>query len=77
MPDRLGDYILLRAIGSGGMGIVYEAIQDSLGRRVALKMLPFHHLGDATRLERFRREARAAAQLHHPHILPVFGVGEP
>ena len=61
MPQRLGDYLLLRRVGSGGMGIVYEAIQESLGRHVALKMLPFHHLGDATRLERFRREARAAA----------------
>ena len=72
-PQRLGDYLLLRAVGSGGMGIVYEAIQESLGRHVALKMLPFHHLGDATRLERFRREARAAARLHHTHIVPVFG----
>ena len=76
MPQRLGDYLLLRPIGSGGMGIVYEAIQESLGRHVALKTLPFHHLGDATRLERFRREARAAARLHHTHIVPVFGVGE-
>ncbi len=58
------------------MGIVYEAIQESLGRHVALKTLPSHHLGDATRLERFRREARAAARLHHTHIVPVFGVGE-
>ena len=63
-------------IGSGGMGVVYEAIQESLGRHVALKMLPFHQLGDPTRLERFRREARAAARLHHTHIVPVFGVGE-
>ena len=76
MPQRLGDYLLLRPIGSGGMGMVYEAIQESLGRHVALKTLPFHHLGDATRLERFRREARAAARLHHTHIVPVFGVGE-
>ncbi len=76
MPRRLGDYILLRAIGSGGMGIVYEAMQESLRRHVALKVLPFHHLGDATRLERFRREARAAARLHHTHIVPVHGIGE-
>ncbi len=76
MPQRLGDYLLLRLIGSGGMGMVYEAIQESLGRHVALKTLPFHHLGDATRLERFRREARAAARLHHTRIVPVFGVGE-
>ena len=76
MPERLGDYVLLRRIGSGGMGVVYEAIQESLGRHVALKTLPYHQLGDATRLERFRREARAAARLHHTHIVPVFGVGE-
>jgi WD40 repeat protein/serine/threonine protein kinase len=76
MPQRLGDYRLLHRVGSGGMGIVYEAIQESLGRRVALKMLFSHHLGDATRLERFRREARAAARLHHTHIVPVYGIGE-
>ncbi len=76
IPDRLGDYVILRQIGSGGMGVVYEAIQESLGRHVALKTLPSHQLGDATRLERFRREARAAARLHHTHIVPVFGVGE-
>ncbi len=76
MPQRLGDYLLLRPVGSGGMGVVYEAIQESLGRHVALKTLPFHQLSDPTRLERFRREARAAARLHHTHIVPVFGVGE-
>ena len=75
-PQRLGDYLLLRRVGAGGMGIVYEAIQESLGRHVALKTLPSHHLADATRLERFRREARAAARLQHTHIVPVFGVGE-
>ncbi len=76
MPERLGEYLLIRRIGSGGMGVVYEAIQESLGRHVALKTLPHHQLGDPTRLERFRREARAAARLHHTHIVPVFGVGE-
>ena len=76
VPERLGDYLLLRRIGSGGMGVVYEAIQESLGRHVALKTLPNHQLGDANRLERFRREARAAARLHHTRIVPVFGVGE-
>ncbi len=76
LPRRLGDYLLLRRVGSGGMGIVYEAIQESLGRHVALKTLPTHQLGDATRLERFRREARAAARLQHTHIVPVYGIGE-
>ncbi len=76
VPERLGDYLLLRKVGSGGMGIVYEAIQESLGRHVALKTLPYHQLGDSNRIERFRREARAAARLHHTHIVPVFGVGE-
>ena len=75
-PMRLGDYLVLRPIGSGGMGVVYEAIQESLGRHVALKVFPSHLGQDAIRLERFHREARAAARLHHNHIVPVFGVGE-
>jgi WD40 repeat protein len=58
------------------MGVVYEAVQVSLGRRVALKVLPLHTAGDAVALERFRREARAAARLHHTNIVPVFEVGE-
>ncbi len=74
--ERLGEYRIVREIGRGGMGVVYEAMQESLGRRVALKVLPFHHLLDQKRLERFRREARAAAALQHPHIVPVHGIGE-
>ena len=58
------------------MGAVYEAVQESLGRHVALKLLPAEALLDPLRLERFRREARSAAQLHHTNIVPVFGVGE-
>ena len=76
MPQRLGDYLLLRPIGSGGMGVVYEAIQESLGRHVALKTVNGQPSDDATRLERFRREALAAARLQHAHIVPVFGIGE-
>jgi serine/threonine protein kinase len=72
--QQLGDYHILREIGRGGMGIVYEAEQQSLGRRVALKVLPPHTLRDPQRLLRFRREAKAAARLHHTNIVPVFGV---
>ncbi len=75
-PQRLGEYCIVREIARGGMGIVYEAVQESLGRRVALKALPFQSLPDANHLERFRREAQAAAKLHHTNIVPVFGVGE-
>jgi tetratricopeptide (TPR) repeat protein/tRNA A-37 threonylcarbamoyl transferase component Bud32 len=72
---RLGDFRLLREVGRGGMGIVYEAEQLSLNRRVALKILPFAATLDAKQLLRFKNEARAAAHLHHPHIVPVYGVG--
>jgi serine/threonine protein kinase/WD40 repeat protein len=76
VPRQLGEYRLLREIGRGGMGVVYEAVQESLGRHVALKVLPLHHLLSPSYRERFEREARAAARLHHTNIVPVFGVGE-
>ena len=72
---ELGDFRLVREIGRGGMGIVYEAEQISLRRRVALKVLPFAATLDARQIQRFRVEAQAAACLHHPHIVPVHGVG--
>ncbi len=70
----LGDYRLLREVGRGGMGVVYEGYQNSLKRRVALKVLPAAAAMDARQLERFQIEARAAAALHHKNIVPVFAV---
>jgi eukaryotic-like serine/threonine-protein kinase len=74
--ERLGDFRVLRVVGRGGMGVVYEAEQESLGRRVALKVMSGHRLSDPSQLARFAREAKAAARLHHTNIVPVFGVGE-
>lgn len=72
---ELGDFRLVREIGRGGMGVVYEAEQISLHRRVALKILPFAAVMDQKQLARFANEARAAAQLNHTNIVPVYGVG--
>ena len=74
--ERLGDFRILGEIGRGGMGIVCEAFQESLGRHVAVKVLPRQSLLDAKQLHRFQREAQTAARLHHTNIVPVFGVGE-
>ena len=74
-PGRLGDFEIVREVGRGGMGVVYEALQISLGRRMALKVLPFAAMLDPQRLQRFQNEARAAACLHHGNIVPVFAVG--
>jgi serine/threonine protein kinase/WD40 repeat protein len=73
---HVGDYRIIREIGHGGMGVVYEAEQASLGRRVALKVLSHQLKSDSRSLERFKREARAAAKLHHTNIVPVFEVGQ-
>jgi WD40 repeat protein/tRNA A-37 threonylcarbamoyl transferase component Bud32 len=73
--EVLGDFCLQREIGRGGMGVVYEAEQLSLHRRVAVKVLSRAAVREPRQLQRFQNEARAAAGLHHPHIVPVYAVG--
>src|ERR1700722_8406107 len=75
-PERLGDYRILRVIGEGGMGVVYEAEHESLKNRVALKVMHPRFRADRTYLRRFQTEARSAAKLHHTNIVPVFDFGE-
>jgi len=75
LPERVGEYRIIREIGRGGMGVVCEAIQESLGRPVALKLLTGMAARDATMIERFEREARAAAGLSHSGIVQVHGIG--
>jgi eukaryotic-like serine/threonine-protein kinase len=76
VPPVLGEYLILREVGRGGMGVVFEAVQQTLGRHVALKVLPPGLTRRPAQFERFRREAQAAAKLHHTNIVPVFAVGE-
>ena len=75
-PRTLGDYRVIREIGRGGMGVVYEAEHATMKRRVALKVLAKQALVNSSFLERFHREARAAGRLHHTNIVPVFEVGQ-
>jgi tetratricopeptide (TPR) repeat protein len=74
-PKVLGDFELQRELGRGGMGVVHEARQRSLGRRVALKLLAPEFAADPSRVARFRREATTLAQLGHPHVVRVFDAG--
>jgi serine/threonine protein kinase len=74
-PARLGEFVILREIGRGGMGVVYEAEQTTLKRKVALKVLRFGVVADQGAMDRFRREAETVARLHHTHIVPIFAVG--
>ena len=77
-PVQLGDFRIIREVGRGGMGVVYEAEQVSLGRRVALKVLPKQLLADSKHRKRFQREARSASRLDHPSCIRVhdFGITE-
>lgn len=75
LPSALGDFQIVCELARGGMGIVYEAVQLSLGRRVALKVLPFAATLDERQLQRFKNEAQAAAQLHHRSIVPIYAFG--
>ncbi len=75
-PAQLGDFRIVREIGRGGMGVVYEAEQLSLKRKVALKVLRFGAVADAEVMQRFQREAETVARLHHTNIVPVFAVGD-
>lgn len=76
VPDFLGEYRIVQEIGRGGMGIVFEAVHETLGRRVAIKVMTVGSISNTKHLERFHREAVSAASLHHTNIASVFGAGE-
>jgi len=76
LGERLGKFVILSELGRGAMGVVYEAFQEDLKRKVALKVLPANIALDAKQVRRFKREAESAAKLHHDNIVPIFEVGE-
>ena len=75
MPASIGPYRVLREVGRGGMGIVYEAEHAQLGKRVAIKMLRTHLLEDQANVQRFLREGRAACHIRHPHVVEIHELG--
>src|SRR5438874_990232 len=72
---EVGRYRVVSLLGTGGMGAVYDAVDATLGRHVALKILPPSVVSDADRLRRFAQEARAASALNHPHVITVYDIG--
>ena len=75
VPTQLGDFRIVQEVGRGGMGVVYEAEQISLKRRVALKVLRYGAAADTEAMQRFQREAETVAALHHTNIVPIFAIG--
>ena len=76
VPATIGDFRIVREIGRGGMGVVYEAEQVTMGRRVALKVLPLSFSSGAQSVRRFQREARTAGRIHHTNLVPVYALGQ-